>query len=211
MASRHIALLAGISLTVLTGCATNNTSSSVDGRAVSRAAFEAAHANLTACLKEVQARPEFSILHFHNSDISATEMADDHYPSAEYLRKGLAAWDAMAPCRQAFLTAFASSPINRPDAVQIYTAFYNANAAEDVRYSKGHETIGQHAQTLQTLATELRSNLTAADTAFQQRLIQAQQVQQQIDAQRAATALGIWSAMQPQRVQVQMCGTWGCH
>jgi hypothetical protein len=48
-------------------------------------------------------------------------------------------------------------------------------------------------------------------TAAYAQAIQAAAQAQQEASQRAATAVAIWGAMQPQRVQVQMCGTWGCH
>jgi len=143
---------AAIAATLLAGCANPG--------AKQQAAIKNASARLSACTNEVANRPEYAVVRAHFlREITASALADDRYPTPEEARLVLRRFDAEAPCREAFITAFASPPINRRDAAHIYSASFDRGALFDARFARGDLTWGQYAQSTQALVTAVRAQL----------------------------------------------------
>jgi hypothetical protein len=152
---KRLKVLAAIStLALLAGCAT------------SQSGINNAYAQRRECSKEVTARPEFAALapHTHfGSEVLARELSDERLPTPEEARLEVERWDAAAPCRQAFLSAMAGPPANRPDAAQIMSALFAQGSLLYAQFAKGGMTWGQFAQATQTLNVAWRAQLGEAD------------------------------------------------
>jgi len=143
---------AAIAATLIAGCANPG--------ANRQAAIKNASARLSACTNEVANRPAYAAVRAHFlSEITASALADDRHPTPEEARLVLRRFDAEAPCREAFITAFTSPPINRWDAAQIYSASFDRGALFDARFARGDLTWGQYAQSTQALVAAVRAQL----------------------------------------------------
>jgi predicted aspartyl protease len=148
-------LVAVSAAALLAGCATR------------QQGINAAYKQVDVCTKEVVSRPEYAAVraHFHPGEIPVSALTDDRRPTPEEARLVVARWDAGAPCRQAFLAGLASSPANRPDGAQVFSAAYVETASLVARFSKGGMTWGQYAHDNQAIRTAVKAQLVAADAA----------------------------------------------
>jgi hypothetical protein len=196
---KHLKVLAVIpTLALLAGCAGMN-----GGGNVGQKAIDAAFAQGGVCNMEVVNRPEYAGVraHFHAGEIPASELTDDRRPTPEEARLVVARWDARAPCRQILLTGLASPPANRPDAAQIWSAFFAEGASLNARFAKGDMTWGQFAQTNQASLTSTRAQLAGADAEFRQQAANR--------ALAAAAILGATMPRPPQTIYVAPCTVYG--
>jgi hypothetical protein len=197
-------LVVAISAVFLAGCAQPGPDR--------QAAYNAAIAQINSCGQAVRARPEFASFNFTAGGApTAADLANDSYPSPDHAKATAAVFDAQAPCRQDFLSAVASPPVNRPDIAQIYAETFSQSALVVADYSKGNMTVAQYARRKQEITDAVRSRLIATDAQAQQATAQAEQAAAQAAANRTAAAAAILGVMrpQPQTIYVKPCTIYG--